>query len=71
LKAWKFLCDVSRQEFQKIYERLDITIEEFGESFYNPFLKPMIDELEQQGFIKEDKGAKCIFVPKSKVPVIV
>lgn len=42
-----------------------------GESFYNPLLKPLVEELEQRGIIKEDKGAKCIFIPKSKVPVIV
>ena len=33
----RFLCDQSRREFQKIYERLNIQIEERGESFYNPF----------------------------------
>ena len=37
--AWKLLCDQSRQEFQVIYDLLDIEIEERGESFYNPFLE--------------------------------
>lgn len=32
------LCDLSRLEFQKIYDRLNIKIEEVGESFYNPML---------------------------------
>lgn len=41
-----------------------------GESFYNPMLQPLVDELEKAGYIKEDKGAKCIFIPKSKVPVM-
>ena len=33
-KAWTQICDVSRAEFQKIYERLDASLEEKGESFY-------------------------------------
>jgi arginyl-tRNA synthetase len=69
--GWQMLCEISRQEFQKIYQRLDIKIEEKGESFYNPFLKPMVEELQGMGIVKEDGGAQCIFVPKSKTPVII
>ena len=28
LSGWKMLCDLSRKEFQKIYDRLDITLKE-------------------------------------------
>jgi arginyl-tRNA synthetase len=42
-----------------------------GESFYNPMLKPMVEELEQKGFVVEDKGAKCIFIPKAQIPLMV
>lgn len=45
IDAWKMLCAISRKEFDKIYERLDISLKEVGESFYNPMLQPMIDEL--------------------------
>ena len=41
-----------------------------GESFYNPMLPPLIEELEKAGHIQESKGAKCIFIPKSKVPLM-
>jgi arginyl-tRNA synthetase len=34
------------EEFNQIYDRLDIKIENVGESFYNPLLKPMVEELE-------------------------
>jgi len=34
-------------------------------------LKPLIKEFEEKGIIKEDNGAKCIFIPKQKVPLIV
>jgi arginyl-tRNA synthetase len=65
------LCELSRQEFSKIYQRLNIKIEDRGESFYNPLLKPMVDELLAKGVIQESDGAKCIFIPKQKTPVIV
>ena len=68
--AWKMLCDVSRQEFQKLYNRMDIKIDEVGESFYNPFLSPMVNELKESGVAVEDQGALCIFVGKKKAPPV-
>lgn len=61
-KAWKVLCAQSRQEFQKLYDRLDIQIQERGESFYNPFLADVVQDLETQGLLVEDQGAKVVFV---------
>jgi arginyl-tRNA synthetase len=57
------ICAVSREYFQVIYNRLEITVKEFGESFYNPFIPKVIEELEAKGLIKEDstttkKGVK-------------
>ncbi|HEY9768350.1 MAG TPA: arginine--tRNA ligase [Coleofasciculaceae cyanobacterium] len=60
--AWKLLCDQSRQEFQVIYDLLDIDIEERGESFYNPFLEDIVNELKQTGLLEESEGAKCVFL---------
>ena len=65
------LCQLSRVEFQKIYDRLDIVLEEVGESFYNPLLRPMVDELKREGVAVDDNGATCVFVPKQKVPLII
>ena len=45
IAGWKALCAASRVEFQMIYDRLNIELEEVGESFYNPMLKPMVAEL--------------------------
>lgn len=63
IKAWKMICSVSREYFKIIYKRLNITLEEFGESFYNPFIPKVIEEFEAKGLIKEDstttkKGVK-------------
>lgn len=57
-------------EFNKIYKRLDISNEVFGESFYNSMLPGLVKDLEEQGFVKLDKGAKCMFVGK-QIPLMV
>jgi len=70
-KIWQVLCDVSRKEFEKVYKRLDITVEECGESFYNDKIAPVIDEFVERDMINvEEGGAKCVFVPKYKVPLM-
>lgn len=61
-RAWQLLCDQSRREFQKVYDRLDISLTERGESFYNPLLPGVVEELEEQGLLEEDAGAKCVFL---------
>jgi arginyl-tRNA synthetase len=65
------LCSISEQEFQRLYDRLDIKLESKGESFYNPFIKPLIEDLESRNLITISDGAKCVFVPKRKVPLMV
>ena len=62
LKAWGLLCDQSRREFQKIYDRLDIRLQERGESFYNPRLPAVVDDLKSSGLLVVDDGAGCVFL---------
>ncbi len=62
IKAWKLLCNQSRKEFEEIYKDLNINIIERGESFYNPFLKSVIKELNLKKILVEDQGAKCVFL---------
>ena len=70
-RIWKMLCDISRLEFDKVYKRLDITVEECGESFYNDKIPPVIDEFIQRDMMSvEEGGAKCVFVPQFKVPLM-
>ena len=61
IQAWKALCDQSRQEFQKLYDRLDINLQERGESFYNPLLADVVKDLEALGLLVENQGAKVVF----------
>ena len=60
--AWQLLCNQSRREFQTIYDLLKIELKERGESFYNPLLTGVVEELSNQGLLAESEGAKCVFL---------
>jgi arginyl-tRNA synthetase len=61
LKAWHVICDISRKAYQEIYDLLDVHLNERGESYYNPMLAPVIEELKQKGLVKISDGATCLF----------
>lgn len=62
LRAWRLLCELSRREFEKIYQLLDVQLTERGESFYNPYLPDVIEHLERKGLVQVDQGALCVFL---------
>uniref|UniRef100_A0A183E9P0 Probable arginine--tRNA ligase, cytoplasmic n=1 Tax=Gongylonema pulchrum TaxID=637853 RepID=A0A183E9P0_9BILA len=49
VKAWQLICDVSRKDFSRIYDRLEIEIIERGESFYQKLMIELVQELDEQG----------------------
>jgi len=61
-RAWQLLCDQSRREFQRLYDRLDIRLDERGESFYNPYLEGVVADLSAAGLLVSDGGAQCVFL---------
>ena len=67
LKAWRLICEVSRVEFEKIYKRLDVRLEEKGESFYNPFMPDMVQELLDRKLAKVNEGATVIVSGERKL----
>ncbi len=64
LKAWKIVCQLSSRSYRKIYDLLGISADilERGESFYNPFLPEIVEELDRLGLLVEDNGAQCVFL---------
>lgn len=60
-KAWNLICDVSRKDFQKIYDRLDIKLVERGESYYQSRMVEIVKELEGKGFLENDDGRKIMW----------
>jgi arginyl-tRNA synthetase len=62
LKAWQMICEISRKAFQEIYDLMDVSLIERGESFYNPYLADIVKDLESKGLVTISDGAKCIFL---------
>src|SRR5579859_3329412 len=77
IAIWKKIFDLSIQEFSKTYQRLGVTFDHtLGESFYNPMLKDVVDELKRLGIVRESEGALCVFFEddpelKTSSPLIV
>jgi arginyl-tRNA synthetase len=67
LRLWRLLVDDSMEYLRRIYARLDITLRTDAdmdpESFYNPMLASICDELEAQGVAVISDGALCVFPP--------
>ncbi|GJM94699.1 hypothetical protein PR202_ga11371 [Eleusine coracana subsp. coracana] len=42
-----------------------------GESFYNPYIRRVLDEFYSKGLIKESDGAQVIFIEGHQIPLIV
>jgi arginyl-tRNA synthetase len=60
-KAWKLICDVSRKEFQQIYDLLNVEIIERGESYYQSRMETIVSDLEAKGLLLEDEGRKIMW----------
>ena len=39
-------------EFENIYERLGVTLQERGESFYQPFMQDIVKDFEAKGTVE-------------------
>lgn len=70
LAAWEKICEISRQGFSEIYQFLDVTLTERGESFYNDRLAQVVKEYEKSGIVEISDGAKCVFLEGYEVPMI-
>lgn len=71
IRSWKQICDTSRKEYEKIYERLDISIIERGESFYQDLMVKAVKELEEKGCLIEEEGRKVMFANGLAVPLTI
>ncbi|XP_010438775.1 PREDICTED: arginine--tRNA ligase, chloroplastic/mitochondrial isoform X1 [Camelina sativa] len=70
-KAWTKICDISRTEFAMVYQRLRVELEEKGESFYNPYISKVIEELNTKGLVEESEGARVIFLEGFNIPLMI
>src|SRR5439155_26924225 len=62
LRIWREMSRLSRMQFDKLYSRLGVTFDHtLGESFYNPQLKAMVEELRGKDIAQESEGAIGVF----------
>ena len=65
---WKKLVDITMQQNQRNYDRLNVTLTEKsdGESLYNPMLPAIVEDLKKQGLAVEDEGALVVYLDEFK-----
>jgi len=71
IKAWNLICDVSRREFEKIYKRLNVTLTERGESFYQSKMEYIAQHLKDRNVLKQEEGRWIMFADGLDVPLTV
>ena len=59
---WKEMIRLSQRQFDEIYGRLGVKFDvALGESFYNPWLGEVVNDLLQRGIARESEGAIGVF----------
>ena len=69
LDLWKWFCDVSMKEFNRIYDRLGIKFDSYaGESFYNDKMQAVVDEIRDKNLLTESQGAQIVDLEEYNMP---
>ncbi|MDQ1294057.1 MAG: arginyl-tRNA synthetase [Actinomycetota bacterium] len=66
VRTWKAIIAESQGAFNALYTRLGVLLTDHdvaGESFYNPMLPEVADELERRSIAVDSQGALCVFDP--------
>jgi arginyl-tRNA synthetase len=62
LAVWREMITLSQRQFETVYNRLGIKFDHtLGESFYNPRLKAVVQELRDAAIARESEGAIVVF----------
>ena len=71
-RLWNQFVPQCLQAIQGIYDRLDIQFDMTrGESYYNPKLAGVVEDLQAKGLATESDGAICVFIPGNTAPFII
>jgi arginyl-tRNA synthetase len=76
IAIWKEMIRLSQVQFETIYGRLGVKFDHaLGESFYNPWLGELVNELLARGVARESEGAVGVFsdgtLPPKQDPFLV
>ena len=64
LRLWRIFVAESMRHAHEVYDLLGVLLTDddiVGESFYNPLLPVVVEELDAKGLLVEDNGALCVF----------
>jgi arginyl-tRNA synthetase len=64
LRLWEIFVAESLRHNQEVYDFLGVLLtpdDVVGESFYNPLLPVVVEELDEQNLLVENDGALCVF----------
>ncbi|MFN6649948.1 arginine--tRNA ligase [Enterococcus gallinarum] len=60
-ELWQWFRDESLQEFNKIYDMLEVSFDSLnGEAFYNDKMMEVVELLEEKHLLQEDQGAEIV-----------
>ncbi len=71
LAGWQDIVAESKVYFNDVYDRLGVLLTDddaVGESFYNPFLHDVCEDLERRGVAVRSDGALCVFFDDIRGP---
>jgi len=69
LRIWQWFVDLSMKEYQRIYDRLEVSFDLIrGESYYNGKMEPVAEELQEKGLLTESEGAKIVDLEEHNMP---
>ncbi len=61
VRLWEWFREVSLDEFNRVYNMLDITFDSFtGESFYSDKMPAVVSMMEEKGIMEKSKGADIV-----------
>ena len=76
LRLWREMQALSQSQFDTIYGRLGVKFDHtLGESFYNPWLRDVVEQLTRRGIARVSDGATAVFsngsVPPKEDPFLI
>jgi len=65
LKLWAWFREESLKEFEKVYQRLNISFDSYnGEAFYNDKMNEIVELLKKEDLLTTDQGATVVNLDK-------
>ncbi|MBP5417096.1 MAG: arginine--tRNA ligase [Clostridiales bacterium] len=66
---WTRFRDLSLKEFNKLYDRMGVSFDNYnGESYYSNLIPGIVDMLREKGLLVESEGAQVVMLDEKKLP---